>query len=222
MAGAIGFASLVLLLVVGNTSWIGSIFLSVVATGVLGLMFSYLFCRPLPGPVVTTATAPRATSATPAQSVSDAKPEVATVSAIADSEAGAQVKPSKMLAGQDELATRKGSWKYDAPAAEEVDTPGNDSGDKPAALTAPRGGVADDLKKIKGIGPKLEETCNSMGFYHFDQIAAWSPAQVAWVDENLEGFKGRVTRDDWVAQAKALAAEAGTAVREDVSAGNGT
>ncbi|SFD81781.1 NADH-quinone oxidoreductase subunit E [Roseivivax sediminis] len=78
-------------------------------------------------------------------------------------------------------------------------------GKKPETFDAPREGGADDLKRIKGIGPKLEEQCNSMGFYHFDQIAAWTQEEVAWVDANLEGFKGRVTRDDWVAQARALA-----------------
>lgn len=76
---------------------------------------------------------------------------------------------------------------------------------RPAALTAARAGGADDLKRIKGIGPKMEETCNALGFYHFDQIAAWTEAEVAWVDDNLTGFKGRVTRDNWVEQAKLLA-----------------
>ena len=77
---------------------------------------------------------------------------------------------------------------------------------RPEALAAARGGKADDLKLIKGVGPKLEALCNRLGFYHFDQIAAWTPEEVAWVDENLEGFKGRVSRDDWVAQARILAA----------------
>ena len=71
-------------------------------------------------------------------------------------------------------------------------------------MDGPRDGGADDLKKIKGVGPKLEAMLHRMGFYHYDQIAAWSPEEVAWVDENLEGFKGRVTRDEWVAQAKEL------------------
>jgi NADH-quinone oxidoreductase subunit E len=84
-------------------------------------------------------------------------------------------------------------------------TPVTDGGTKPATLAAPRSTGADDLKLIKGVGPKLEALLHSMGFYHFDQIAAWTAAEVAWVDENLEGFKGRVTRDDWVAQATVLA-----------------
>ena len=79
-------------------------------------------------------------------------------------------------------------------------------GTKPATLDAPREGGADDLKLIKGVGPKLEAMVHDMGFYHFDQIANWSAKEIAWVDQNLQGFKGRVTRDDWVAQAKELAA----------------
>jgi NADH-quinone oxidoreductase subunit E len=81
---------------------------------------------------------------------------------------------------------------------------------KPTGLAAARGGKPDDLKIIKGIGPKLEVLCHSLGFYHFDQIANWTAAEIAWVDDNLEGFKGRVTRDQWVAQAKVLAKD-GTA-----------
>lgn len=78
-------------------------------------------------------------------------------------------------------------------------------GRRPATLDAARDGGADDLKKIKGVGPKLEETLHGLGVYHFDQIAGWGAAEVAWVDANLEGFPGRATRDDWVGQAKLLA-----------------
>lgn len=77
---------------------------------------------------------------------------------------------------------------------------------KPRALKAARKGGADDLKMIKGVGPKLEVLLNRLGFYHFDQIAAWGPAELAWVDDSLEGFKGRASRDGWVAQAALLAA----------------
>jgi predicted flap endonuclease-1-like 5' DNA nuclease len=75
---------------------------------------------------------------------------------------------------------------------------------KPEALKAARGGKADDLKIVKGIGPKLEILCHKLGFFHFDQVANWTADEVAWVDDNLEGFKGRVTRDRWVPQAKAI------------------
>ena len=94
---------------------------------------------------------------------------------------------------------------------EEIATPETGSvapdAGKPRGLDAARHGQADDLKRIKGVGPKLESLLHSLGFFHFDQIANWSADEIAWVDENLEGFKGRVTRDDWVAQAKTFAAE---------------
>jgi NADH-quinone oxidoreductase subunit E len=80
---------------------------------------------------------------------------------------------------------------------------------RPAAMAAARDTGPDDLKLIKGVGPKLEALLHSLGFYHFDQIAAWTEAEVAWVDEHLEGFKGRVSRDGWVAQARKLATGAG-------------
>ena len=100
-----------------------------------------------------------------------------------------------------------------APAAS--DSPGT----KPATLTAARGGQPDDLKMIKGVGPKLEKLCHTLGFYHFDQIAAWTGDEVAWVDANLEGFKGRVTRDGWVEQAKILASGGETAFATRVKKG---
>lgn len=86
--------------------------------------------------------------------------------------------------------------------------------DRPTALTAPKG-AADDLKKIKGVGPKLEGTLNELGYFHYDQIAAWGPDELRSVDESLGGFAGRATRDDWIAQAKLLAAggEAGAPKR---------
>jgi NADH-quinone oxidoreductase subunit E len=77
---------------------------------------------------------------------------------------------------------------------------------KPVFMTAARGGQPDDLKLIKGVGPKLEQMLHGMGVFHFDQIAGWTASEVAWVDDNLEGFKGRVSRDGWVDQARTLAA----------------
>jgi predicted flap endonuclease-1-like 5' DNA nuclease len=72
---------------------------------------------------------------------------------------------------------------------------------KPTALNGPRDGVADKLQAIEGIGPAMEKLCHELGIYHFDQIAAWGAGEVAWMDSNLKGFKGRVTRDRWVRQA---------------------
>ncbi len=77
---------------------------------------------------------------------------------------------------------------------------------KPEGLDAPRDGKADDLKRISGVGPKLEETLHSLGIYHFDQVAAWTRETVAWVDNYLS-FKGRIERENWIEQAKKLADE---------------
>jgi predicted flap endonuclease-1-like 5' DNA nuclease len=75
---------------------------------------------------------------------------------------------------------------------------------KPATLTAARASGPDDLKLLKGVGPALEKTLNELGFYHFDQVAAWRKAEVEWVDSRLK-FKGRIVRDEWIKQAKTLA-----------------
>lgn len=77
----------------------------------------------------------------------------------------------------------------------------------PVRLKKPEG-KADDLKLISGVGPKLEKTLNGLGFWHFRQIAAWKKADVAIVDDQLS-FKGRIERDDWIKQAKALAKNGG-------------
>ncbi|UWQ22831.1 NADH-quinone oxidoreductase subunit NuoE [Jannaschia sp. W003] len=77
------------------------------------------------------------------------------------------------------------------------------AGRRPEALKEPRGG-ADDLKLIRGVGPKLETMLHDMGVFHFRQIAAWDDEELAWVDSHLEGFRGRASRDEWVAQAKLL------------------
>lgn len=76
---------------------------------------------------------------------------------------------------------------------------------KPRTLTGPRKAGADDLKLISGVGPKLEQTLNELGFWHFDQISKWTGDEIAWVDSRLK-FKGRIERDDWMAQASILAA----------------
>ncbi|QGX97999.1 NADH-quinone oxidoreductase subunit E [Roseovarius faecimaris] len=110
-------------------------------------------------------------------------------------------KPAKAVA-EEKPATKLAEAEKPAAVAKSAEG----AGTKPQALEAARDGKADDLKLIKGVGPKLEKLLHSLGFYHFDQIAEWTADEVAWVDQNLEGFKGRVSRDTWVDQAKILAA----------------
>ena len=75
-------------------------------------------------------------------------------------------------------------------------------------LAAPRGGKADRLILIKGIGPANEKKLNDHGIFHFDQIAAWTEADIVAAEAYL-AFDGRIAREDWVGQAKRLAAGRG-------------
>ena len=162
---------------------------------------------------------------------------------------GSVVKPSARLPGQEDLAGRKGSWKYEAspkassePAskpASESDTAGNSThfdgagaaaatagaeaeqpSEKPQMMEQARDGGPDNLKEIRGIGPKLETMLHEMGVFHFDQIAGWSDRELAWVDSHLEGFKGRASRDEWVSQAKILAEGGETEFSQKVDRGD--
>ena len=149
----------------------------------------------------------------------EADAEAARAKAEADAEAA-------RAAAEAEAAAQAAATAADASAANTPDYDGDgvhegiNEGTRPAALDGPRGGKADNLKEIKGVGPKMEKMCNALGFYHFDQIAAWTFDEVAWVDANLEGFKGRVTRDEWVAQAKILAAGGETEFSKRVDEGD--
>lgn len=79
---------------------------------------------------------------------------------------------------------------------------------RPLALDRAVDGVPDDLTLVGGIGPKIAEVLNGLGIFHFDQIADWTPENVAWVDQYLN-FNGRISREGWVEQAAILVGEAG-------------
>ena len=128
------------------------------------------------------------------------------------------VKPSQPLPGQQELASRKGEWTYQAGGAETAPAAAAKKKAKTAPVaservaeaepqtlyTSPPAEGADDLKLISGVGPKLEQTLNELGIYRFAQVAEWGPSDIAWVDNRVR-FKGRIERDDWMSQAKILA-----------------
>jgi len=117
---------------------------------------------------------------------------------------GSEVPISTPWLGKNKTPPRPAPPK-NTPHAPNPAAPSEGVGAKPDLLDKPRHDGPDDLKKIKGVGPKLEKLLNQVGVYHFDQIAGWSKDEVAWADENLVGFKGRVSRDNWVAQARKLA-----------------
>ena len=168
--------------------------------------------------------AKQAAEAQAAEKAEAARAEQARLAAAqAESEAArakkAEAEAARMAADA-ESATPSGSAglgeDYDGDGIHE----GTNEGTRPAGLDAPRDGKADDLKMIKGVGPKMEKLCNSLGFWHFDQVASWTADEVAWVDANLQGFKGRVSRDTWVEQARLLAAGGETEFSKRVEGGD--
>ena len=71
-------------------------------------------------------------------------------------------------------------------------------------LTAPRG-APDDLAKLQGVGPQIVKKLNEAGVFHYWQVAAMTPEDVAKLDGELK-FNGRIERDGWVSQARSLLA----------------
>ena len=88
-----------------------------------------------------------------------------------------------------------------APVPNEAELPGQ----RPSGLPTARNDKADDLKLIKGVGRQNEGRLHGLGIWHFEQIAAWTAENVEWVGSYL-AFPGRIEREDWVGQAKVLAA----------------
>ena len=109
-------------------------------------------------------------------------------------------------------AVSKAPDEAEAPTpARPAHTEGPAPGRRPALLSdAPEGG-GDDLTRITGIGPRLAELLNRLGVYRLAQVADWSEDEIDWVDHHLEGFRGRIRRDDWVAQARAMCNDGETA-----------
>lgn len=71
---------------------------------------------------------------------------------------------------------------------------------RPPLYAEPVLGKPDRLTRISGIGPKYELLLNDLGVYYYDQIAHWTPGEIAWLDKRL-GFPGRIARDRWPEQA---------------------
>ncbi len=166
---------------------------------ILGYVIRCLFFRPAPAPVAQKpkpAAAPKPAASAPAA----AKPAAPKPAAPKP-----DVQPAKAVAEPQ-------------PKPEPAKAPMAEPDGKPIPLSGPRGGKKDDLKRIKGIGPKIENTLNELGIYHFDQIAQWSDKTVEWIDNYLS-FKGRIERENWISQAKKLAKGEETAFSKRVDKG---
>lgn len=197
IAAAVGGVAFILMAALWGWGWFFSLLLGVIAAGVLGFLISQFLCSDAP-------------AAQPEQPTSDAKSTSApepTPAQSAVQEPMPAATPADMPATPDPLAVPQDARPLSTPeSAQAPVAPSEPSAeqDTPPVMAAPRG-AADDLRKIKGLGPKLEEKLNALGIWHYDQIANWTEAHVAWADEQLSA-RGRVARDDWVGQARALSA----------------
>lgn len=145
----------------------------------------------------------------PAGSVSDAILKTLTeADQAADAEEASQDVADEAVADdQDEVDFQvEDEFEFDELDASDEPAGGDVEFIKPLALEGPVGGQADDLTVIGGVGPKIQEVLNGLGVYHYDQIAAWTPENVAWIDDHLS-FAGRIEREGWVEQAMVLAGD---------------
>ncbi len=231
-----GLLGLVALLLIWGSSVIMAIIVGVVVAVVVALVMQKLFCVDEGATSgvssSTSAAVNQAASSTSASSSTSAASTASTAASSADTASAktsepasdaAKVKPSKALSGEKELDERKGDWKYEKPADEKKSAAKKPAAEKPAAKKAPAkaetakkapakkaapkkaAAGADDMKMIKGVGPGIEKKLHDAGVTSFAQIAGWGPSDIAEMDDKLN-FRGRIERDDWVTQAKALAA----------------
>ena len=111
---------------------------------------------------------------------------IAAASADADAEAGAAVPAREAIRKMEDVSPQA----------------------SPETLSAaPAASQSDDLRRIKGVGPKLVTLLSDQGVTSFAQIAAWDDADIDRIDTQLGRFQGRIRRDDWVSQARLLAAD---------------
>ncbi|WP_440984008.1 NADH-quinone oxidoreductase subunit E [Shinella sumterensis] len=137
---------------------------------------------------------PPSNAAKPKTDAAETDPTVKTpLTAKAEAAANAKVKGETRAEGGD--ADEK-------QPASAVAKPSLSDKNRPAGIERPA--TVDDLKLISGVGPKIEGTLHELGIFTFAQVASWKKAEREWVDGYLN-FKGRIERDDWVKQAKALA-----------------
>ena len=215
-AALIGVVAMVALAMLGDFDWPAAVFLGGLLAVVLGALIGVVVGKPLPHVAhvapENTISAPAIAApamAAPVMSapvMNAAQPAMAKPAAVA--KVAAPAKPpaaaKKPAAAKAPAATKKPAAPVALVVVDDAAVAAAGAGTKPKALSGPRGGKADNLKDIEGIGPVLEKLCHDMGIFHFDQIAGWGPGEVAWMNGNLKGFKGRVGRDKWVAQARLI------------------
>ncbi|MEM7189879.1 MAG: 50S ribosomal protein L21 [Pseudomonadota bacterium] len=139
-----------------------------------------------------------ALGAASAGAIAAAAPAATPKAAKADAQPASDAKPAKTKEAAEKKPAKADAPNADDAAPVEATRPGN-------LLDAPDG-EPDDLTKISGVGPKLLQKLNDNGVYHFWQIAQWGPSEIAFMDDQLS-FKGRIERDEWIAQADKMSGE---------------
>lgn len=212
LAGAVGLVAFVALMALGGWAFSPAFFVALLLAIVVAIVLLMGFHGKTPE-APAEADSHAAAAAPASQPAPASAPEPAPAAPAAPAAAvEAVAAPAPAPAPEPAPAPSAPTEAAAAPEASEAD--------KPQMLDAARDGGPDDLKQIKGIGPKLEKMLHGMGVFHFDQVAAWSDRELAWVDQNLEGFKGRASRDEWVSQAKTLAAGGATEFSNRVKDGD--
>ncbi|MGU9980690.1 NADH-quinone oxidoreductase subunit NuoE [Phreatobacter sp. HK31-P] len=139
-------------------------------------------------------------SAGPAGAAVAEKPKVAT-KPVAVEEGPSATALALAASEEAEIRAKLSTLAADATPEQKADAVGT----RPAGLVAAREAKADKLQRIKGIGPVNEGKLHALGVFHFDQVAAWTREEIRWVGTYLS-FPGRIDREEWTVQAKALAA----------------
>lgn len=236
-----GVLTAAMLMAIGGFGFSAAAFFGLIVFFAAGVFTSWAFCGGLPAlgeASAPSANAPSVSTAT--ASASSAAVADSATAPVAPSPSAAPVAPPEAAPAPEKEPTPKAApAATDAPVATEAapaaepkaaptppaakkpDAPTavEDVAGKPQLLSAAREGGPDDLKQIKGVGTVMEDMMHDMGVFHFDQVASWSAAEVSWVDRNLPKFKGRVSRDNWVEQAKVLAAGGETEFSKKVEKG---
>ena len=200
LAAFLGVLAAVIMGGPGHFGWWSAAALGVVIAVALALFFVFVLCgrwQGFDGATRGAAAGGLAAAAPPAAAPPAAAPPAAAPPAAVPPAAAPPV--AVMSVPAPASVAEKTATMIDVAAVEAAG-----EGIKPKGLTAPRDGQADNLKFIEGIGPVLERLCNAHGIFHFDQIAGWEAPEVAWMNSNLKGFKSRVSRDKWVAQARLI------------------
>lgn len=198
IASLAGFASMAALMFVGGWSVMQALFAAAIVWAVLSVLLITMICN--------------GSRETPEEARARVETEMAEAKARAT---GALIPSAPKPAAPAPAPAPAAAATTPDPAPEPTAEPAPAEAPAAAAASGP-----DDLKLLKGVGPKLEQKLHANGVTSFAQIADWGPAEIADMDDKLS-FKGRIERDGWVDQAKTLASGGETEFSKRAEGKNG-